>query len=101
MKIREWEIREHLTSLIGEPDAFGSSRDFVLYVWRPRVGFAIYQRGKNIAIAIDGLSGNYFEPDLEKINGFSLDRANAIAGGSRYDYGADYVSLDEIEKLFC
>jgi hypothetical protein len=101
LKLREWEIRKHLTDLLGEEsDVFGISDNFTLRIWIVRPGFSIHNNGARIAIAIDGLTGKYFDPDLSKINRASLELADRVAGVPNYDYDSDYGNPDAVEKLF-
>ena len=101
MKLREWEIRDHLVGLLGEEaDVFGVSADFTLRIWIVRPGFSIHHHGARIAIAIDGLTGKYFDPDLSKINKASLDLANRVASALNWDDDCDYGDPDAVEKLF-
>ena len=101
MKLREWQIHDHLVSLLGdEDDVFGSSHDFCLRVWRLRPGFAIYQNGSNIQVAVEGLTGNPFDPDLDKINAASIESAIRFAAVPDYSSAYEYGVHEAIEKLF-
>ena len=59
MKIREWEIREHLHEVVGEyEDAFtGIYDDRTMYAWVVKPGFYIYQFGEQISIGGQGVTG--------------------------------------------
>lgn len=88
MKIREWEITQHISELLGEePEVFGAERGFILRAWIVRPGFRIYQLCEQISIGVDGLIGDYFTPSLDKITAESLARAGRIANASMDDDG--------------
>lgn len=71
MKLRQWEIEQHLTVLLGsEPEVFwaGSNRSRALLLWPHRDGLALLQRGNMIAVSVHGSVSAYFEPCLDKIS---------------------------------
>jgi len=78
MKLRQWEIEQHFTALLGsEPEVFwaGSSRSRALLLWPYRDGLAFLQRGNMIAVSIHGGVSAYFEPCLDKISDYGVNAA--------------------------
>lgn len=100
MKIREWEIREHLQEVVGEyEDAFpGIYDDGTMYAWVVKPGFYIYQSGEQISIGGQGVISNYFYPDLAKITKKSIGLAYRMLEASGDDEGMTdpYV----VQRLF-
>lgn len=100
MKIREWEIREHLQEVVGEyEDAFtGIYDDRTMYAWVVKPGFYIYQFGDQISIGGQGVTGTYFHPDLAKITKKSIELAYRMLEASVDDEGLTdpYV----VQRLF-
>lgn len=100
MKIREWEIREHLQEVVGEyEDAFtGIYDDRTMYAWVVKPGFYIYQFGDQISIGGQGVAGAYFYPNLAKITKKSIELAYRMLEASVDDEGVTdpYV----VQRLF-
>jgi hypothetical protein len=101
MKLREWQIHDHLVSLLGdEDDVYGNISDFCLRIWRLRPGFAVYQNGSSLQVEVEGLTGRPFNPDLSKINSVSIDSAIRFAAVPDYSSAYEYGVHEAIEKLF-
>jgi len=100
MKIREWEVREHLQEVVGQyTDAFaGAYDDGTMYAWVVKPGFCIYQLGEQISIGGRGVTGAYFPPDLTKITKSSIELAYRALEASEDDEGVTdpYV----VQRLF-
>lgn len=94
VKLREWEITQHITHLLGEEaDSFGKLR-----LWIVRVGFVLYQECESIRIGVSGVIGNKFEPDLNKITRESIILADRMLSASIDDDG--FADPLIVEKLF-
>ena len=100
MKIREWEIREHLHEVVGEyEDAFtGIYDDRTMYAWVVKPGFYIYQFGEQICIGGQGVTGTYFHPDLAKITKKSIELAYRMLESSGDDEGVTDPCV--VQRLF-
>lgn len=100
MKIREWEIREHLHEVVGEyEDAFtGIYDDRTMYAWVVKPGFYIYQFGEQISIGGQGVTGTYFYPDLTKITKKSIELAYRMLEASEDDEGVTNPYV--VQRLF-
>lgn len=100
MKLREWEIRQHLQEVIGEyddalPEIYGGS---TMYAWVVKPGFSIYHFGEQISIGGQGVVSAYFSPNLTKITKKSIELAYRMLEASGDDEGKTdpYV----VQRLF-
>jgi hypothetical protein len=100
MKIREWEIREHLQEVIGEYDDAFDRLDpgGILYAWVVKPGFRIYQFGEKISIGGSVINTDYFSPNLAKITQSSLELAYRMLEDSDDDEGTTNPYV--VKRLF-
>lgn len=75
MKLRIWEVSNHLTTAFNQnPTVFRSGAP-IMQMWLIGKNAAILQRGEGIALSYRGYLSIYFRPDLCKVSADSIAAA--------------------------
>lgn len=99
MKLRQWEIEQHLSALLSSrPEVFwaGSNRSRALLLWPHKDGLAFVQRGNMISASVHGSVSAYFEPCLDKISEDGITAAVNIIARS---YGLPLKQASACEEI--
>ena len=103
MKLRQWEIEQHISELLGrEPEVFwaGPNRANALLLWPHNDGLAFVQRGNAVAVSVHGSVSGYFEPCLARIDDSGITAAVNIIVRSEGLLWKQASACEEIADMF-